>query len=207
MIRLATFLLCLFVTAQAARAEVVYDVFFRSTLGDSLDDQYSVDPGAQFQADIILRESVTGTSSANIGANGLGGLAYRIGTAGGDGTFNITARPTFQLTTFNTSNTVGGANLFGSIVPVQDLGSGVFEANIGTVSLTAPNSGVTQFTLSDPRPESDFAGLGQGNNIDDAAVSFRSMTLSSITAIPEPSSALMLAGFGGVALLRRRRRR
>ncbi len=205
MIRTVTLLICLFGLAPAARSEVVYELFFRSSFGDSLDELFVVAPGERFEASVILQETVTGTSEANVGVNGLGGFGYRISTLGGDGSFEITARPNTLFTTFDTPDAAGGANFASTVAPVESIGNGVFEVNIGTVALTAPTLGaVTEFQLSDPRPASDFAGLGTGNNIEDDLVRFRSVTLS---AIPEPSSAFALAGLAGCIVATSRRRR
>ncbi len=82
---------------------------------------------------------------------------------------------------------------------------------IGTVDLLSPTFGSTTFDLSDPDSfgnnsvggrVGDFAGFGIGIDIDDAAVNFHSLTLA---VVPEPSSAILLACMGIVAIRTRRR--
>ncbi|QDV41608.1 hypothetical protein Enr13x_14510 [Stieleria neptunia] len=206
MMRLIT-CLCLFVAmGTVCHSAIVYDLFLRTSRGDSLDLEYNVAPQDQLLADVILRETVTAPDDPNIGATGLGAFGFMISSTGGDGTFSITSRPNFQLTTFNTDDTVGGANIFGVVAPTTDRGNGVFESTLATVQLTAPTAGRTVFELLDPRSgASDFAGVGAGKNIDDASIRTRSLSL--ITAVPEPSSLAFLTAVGTACVVGRRKRR
>ena len=206
MIRLATCVLIGVLMAPCCQSAIVYDLFFRIGTDDAIDGQFNVQSGQQFDVEVILRESVTTPDAPNMGANGLGSFGFRIQQVGADGGFVINTRPNFQLDKFpGSDDTVGGANIFGSVVPIDDRTGGVFEGTLATVTLTAPSSGSTRFEFVDPEPGlSNFAALGAGNNIDDGSVGFRSATLS-VTAIPEPSSLLFMSGLGAVLLVRRRR--
>ncbi len=199
-----TFCLTL-VLATAAHAELVHELFYRLPEFDAMDHSIMLDPGTTLDAKIIFRETVSGDSTAIIGGAGLGGVGFRMTAEGSDGRFSVLERPNFQISSIvNSDDTIAGASPFGGVTAVNSIGNGVFEAEVGTVQLTAPTGGETLFSFVDPQPTADnFAGLGPGTTINDSAIRFGSL---SVSAVPEPGSVLALSMFAVGGLVYRRRR-
>jgi hypothetical protein len=213
--RLAIFLLG-FVICSQSDAAIVYDLFIRTTLGDS--GNFTVNPSQAFSGSVILRETITTPDASPLAANNLNFYRVNVLSNGGDGIFdNLTT--TFAVTegfaNGNDANTLGFASISSAGQTGRlstNLGGGVREIVLGTVDLTAPTIGLTtQFTLGvgDGASASGFLTTSAGSLPDLAnastggGVNFLS---TSITAVPEPGSVAVLSIIGCGSLLRFRKR-
>lgn len=199
----------LLLATPSADAAVVYDVFYRANGIDAVGDTtIEVDPGSTIGGvEVILRERTDGEENV-LRTQGLRGFAIQLGSSTPDSFRNGARNPAFQLSgagndgdTFSAFNFTGGT-------PGVEAGLNTAELVLGTVDLLGPSSNgqSTQFTLSDFDLNNPNFEIG-AEAIDNSINFGNTLTLSSITAIPEPSAFLALAGIGTVVSLRRRRRR
>jgi len=215
-----------------ANAALVYDLAFRFA-GDTTPiangANFVVSPNQQFVGvELLLVERVFGPSASIFGDDSLVGPANNrfgnllgfqanIAANGADGLFtNAQVNTTGGVANPNNNNfdTVGYMAL-GNVMSQPGLGStllepGVRAALLGTVDLTAPTLGQTTFTLSDfSANDGDFGTFGVGN-LEGAAVasggSFNNGSFT-ITAVPEPSSLVLLGLASGCGAFVRFRRR
>lgn len=196
-----------------ARADLVYDVFYRIDGSDAIDSTVFTSPGTVFTGtEVVFRETVTGGDTPVLGSSSLAGVAIDLSSVGGSGLFsNVTTSTAFNIPSFLAdSDTIAGAAIGVGVIPVES-SPGVFDAVVGTVDLTAPgNFGEqTLFTLADAQPAStisNFDVIGPGD-IDDSAIRFRAVTLTATsTAVPEPGSFAFLSVMGTFLAMRRGRR-
>lgn len=116
-------------------------------------------------------------------------------------------------------NTAGTLSIGGGIDlddprPIPGIGTG--EAFVGYFDFELTQPGAVTFTFSDPNPSPTFANNSLNDNpsftnldgelFANNGTSQTTLTLTTITAIPEPSSVMLLSGACGIVLLRRRRR-
>lgn len=198
-------LLTALITASTSQAASVFELFFSVNGQEGLDSTFVEPAGAVLPSEIIFRETVTdGTGQITI--PGIGFVNANITAVGGDGSFS-TPQVSSALTPIGTADadTLAGSGFFSGVNPVET-SPGVFDAVVGTIDLTAPTFGSTTFTLSDFGGGNDFEIVG-GGGIDDADVIFRSVTVTTTTAVPEPNSMAALAMLGGTIAIRYRRRR
>ena len=191
----------------ASQAELTYDIFLRSSLGDSFDSTFQVSPGITIQdAEIILRETVTSPSVPNIGTDGMLGVATMVATEGANGTFtNLQGNSAFQFAVAESPSVISRflQAPFTQGEPTIDVGNGMFEITVGTLDITAPTTGATKFRLLDPFPtQENIEAFGSTPLLDDLIV-FHDLTL---TTVPEPGCAILLLG-SLIAITPRRRRR
>lgn len=201
-----------FTTASLAplNAEVVYDVFFRIGATEQIDQELIVGAGTIINdVSVIFRESIDTGDSPVVGNSQLGGAAINIAAIGGTGQFtNVATTTAFNVPSGQAdSDTIAGA-AFGVGPAFTETRTGVFDTVVGSLRLVAPSGPDqrTQFSLSDFDPRetaNNFRGIA-GQAINDQDIRFRSLTL--VTAIPEPSAALLLACGSAGLILRRRRR-
>lgn len=151
-------------------------------------------------------------------------------TVGGGNTTALTLR-TYQRNTLTSTNPLSAAGDWGNNSGTTQLAnssgsSGYFQANTSyslnvsmlltsgslamTTSLTGGNFSGLSYTATDAvTPTTDFNALifRLGGNGQFADINFTSLTISGVSAVPEPSSYAAFAGLGvlGLATMRRRR--
>lgn len=206
------YLFCLTIAlafASQASAAIVFDAFIRIE-GQDLDSPlFVVDPGLTFSdVEVVFRETVTDGDASNFVGRTLNSAGVDILSSVPGAVTGAARSPIlFFATGDNDADTFGGTT-FGAGIPGVDLGGGVTEAVIGTFDLMGPAAAGDQVvvTLADPRIGPDdftFSGLA---GFGDSNINFRSVTLSSITAVPEPGSVAFLLGASCFGLVRRRKR-
>ena len=200
----ATVMLCL--ATPTVNAASVFELFFRVDGIDGLDTTLIQTPGLVSPSEIVLRETVTNMTDP-LTPLGINGINANIQATGSDGSFSAPGIVSPLVANANTADadTLGAFNFFAGINPVE-ISPNVFDAVVGTIDLTAPTVGATTFTLSDFSAGNDFDVLTPAT-IPDGDITFRSVTLQSTTAVPEPGSMATLALLGGTAAIRYRRRR
>ena len=212
--------------ASVSQAAIMWDLFIRLDPAgspiDGLDLVHGVAPGVSFPgAELVLRETVSAPDLPVIGAGGVASVAVDIASAGGSGSFSsLTPDADFDITGGSDGDTIiglqAGIPLIGLPFTTTVLGADtIYETVLGTVTLTAPGAlnEQTVFSLADNGPGAldDFFAVDPLSppfgtvDIPDNMISFRSVTLSTVTAIPEPSGFAALMLLGGVCMRRRRR--
>lgn len=217
MVRKLLAVLMLLTLASQASAGVVYQVSFDSA-GSSLSTNsnltvggsqvFSVyfhekfDGSGSFTPRIDLPGGVNGLTTANFGVNRTSGTSTDITDANGNASFDI-APPTVV---FNASAaTVAQEALTG---PVFATSSAADRRTVllGSIQVTANAFGNTTFSLADFLAGSDDFiiddGIGSLLFAADGSITFGTLT---ITAVPEPSSLMLVGVVGCIAALRRRR--
>lgn len=213
--RTLTFLVSSFFFCANAHSAIVYDIFIRTSLGDS--GSFTVNPSEMFSGTMILRETIDGGDMSPLAASNLNFARINLASVGSDGSFsNLAGDGEGGFLIGADADTIGYSALgavFGQPgkAPMV-LGGGVSEIVLGTVDLTAPTLGSSEFVLSvgdgaspngflttfagDLRPLADASGGG---------IFFSGTTL---TAVPEPGSASLLGlaaiVFGASGARRRR---
>lgn len=213
------FLLALLATAFAfcsdARAQQSYEIVF----GQS---NYDVFEGSSVNVDVLLRETVTGGATARLASgneDGLFAFAFNAdfsSTTGATGssvatTADVLIDAIFDDTTFNDVNLLGSSVDVTGVssdttdgVEVAETSPGVFEVPLATLVVTAGDlDSVTTFTLADHTNNGDTFFIDGFTA--DPVINFGSSTVT-VLAVPEPGSAIVLAGLFGAGLLRRRKR-
>ncbi|WP_182866370.1 PEP-CTERM sorting domain-containing protein [Stieleria mannarensis] len=220
-LRILTFAFAVLSTLHYANAEISYDLLLRTSRGDGIDSTLATNAGEKLTAEIVIRETVTGTNTSLLGAANLNAYNLSLQSIGGDGLFEsltlngdggFDAGSTPTSLTFASFGPGFGQPGRSSI----DRGNGIYEASLGTVTLQAPTAGETRFVVSDGTAvDGDFTtfqtvGFGLESAATNSGGGFigRALTLSTqVTAIPEPSSVLALSLVCSAGLLRSRRRR
>ncbi|TWU38494.1 PEP-CTERM sorting domain-containing protein [Novipirellula artificiosorum] len=170
---------------------------------------------------MILRESIGDTDTSILGASNLNACAVNLSASGSDGTFlNLACDTTGGFETVaNDADTLSyaafGPTLMQPGKDSDDLGNKQREVLIGTVDLVAPSTiGETVFRLSDFNPaldgdfttfDSSVAGLGLESLAVSSGGSFNTRSLT-VTAVPEPSSLVLIGGFITLGASRRCRK-
>lgn len=220
-LRITTFAIVLLTTLSSAQAELTYDLLLRTNRGDGMDSAIATTAGEALNAEVVLRETATGSDSTLIGTANLNAFNLSLQSIGSDGLFeSLTLNGDGGFDAGSSPSTLTFAAFgpgFGQPGRTSiDRGNGIFEASLGTVTLRAPTVGETRFVLSDGSAvDGDFTtfqtvGFGLESAAANSGGGFfgRALTLSSqVTAIPEPSSALALSLACTFGLLRSRRRR
>lgn len=216
--RLALALLSVLALTSQLQAALTYDIFFRTSLGDS--GTFNVNPGSVFGASVILRETVTGVTPSLMASTNVNFFAVDIAASGSDGVFqNFLVNTTGGFATAaNDANTIGFSALgvgFGQPGKSSSVvGLGVREAVLGSVDLTAPTTGATSFSLinsSTASPTGWLTAFNPGGSLVTAAnnsgggVAFAGTTLN-VTAVPEPGSMALLGAIGCGVVIRFRKR-
>lgn len=217
MIRKLLAVIMLLTFAAQASAGVVYQVSFDSA-GSSLSTNSNLtvggsqlfnvyfhekfDGNGSFTPRIDLAGGTNGLTTANFGVNRTSGSTTDITGGNGNASFDI-APPTV---TFSASSaTVEQEALTG---PVFATSSAPDRRTVllGAIQVTANSFGSTTFSLADFLAGSDDFiiddGIGGLLFAADGGITFGTLT---ITAVPEPSSLMLVGVVGFMAALRRRR--
>ena len=192
----------------SANAAITFDLFIRTSVFDGFDNTFELRPSESIDGTIVLRETVTDGTESLLAAANLNAAGVRVSATGSDGTFeNLVTDTEGGFAPNNTPDTLTFGALGGGFSqpgkPPVDLGGGIREITLGGLTLNGPSTGETTFALNDINPTAtgDFTTFQAV--LDSGEFNYRSVT---ITAIPEPTSALMLLGAGSMVYLRRRRR-
>ncbi|TWU56523.1 hypothetical protein Poly51_24340 [Rubripirellula tenax] len=204
--------LCLF--SSVADAAISYELFFRAPeLGDMNRVIVPASPGQVFSnVDVFIREIVTDGDTPVLATQRISSYGIDIAAAGSDGRFanvmtditNGSATAAADDNTFSYS----GLSIFGQGRTAVDVGGGIFEARLGSVDLIAPTIGESMFSLLRTNNDAGDIGTDTVNLVGRNGGSFidGSLTLRA-TAVPEPSSILLLSAAGAVSFYQLRRRR
>ncbi len=211
------FIMMVCASCNIARADLIYDIFFRGAFGDAIDSTTNATPEQKFTGvQVIFRETVSGGSTSLLAAANLNAYAVNVFNTGSNGTFNTLTLNTSggfagAANDANTLNFVALGISFGQPGRTStDIGGGRREALLGTLDLVAPTAGSTTFRLADfSSSDGDFTTFLTGaSGLESLAVASggslngRSLT---ITAVPEPSSLLLLGIPIAIGLMRRKR--
>lgn len=216
-----------------ARGDIIYDLYFRAAgLADGINTTETVASGQSFTGvELILRETVSGGSASLFADDTLLPAAGSFNRAGNINSYNANVFATGSNGSFSnlSLNNLGGAanpqndnNTLGYFAIATALGTpgrmatevtpSVREIVMGTANLTAPTTGSTTFSVQDfdPLTEGDFTIFGSGaGSLEGAATasggSFNGHTLT-LSAVPEPSSLMVIGLCAGLGLVRRRSR-
>lgn len=218
---LAAFLL-LFIASQAS-AGVVYQVSFDSngasttttanlTVGGApvnfnIYFHEKFDGSGAFTPRIDLAGGVNGLTTANFGVNRTSGTTTDISNASGNAAFDFGGAPTVN---FSTSAATVEQEV--SVSPVFATSSAADRRTVllGSIQVTANSLGSTTFSLADFLADSDDIIIDNGIGgllfvADDPLLNVLTFGTLTITAVPEPSSLMLVGVVGCVAALRRRR--
>ena len=211
---LFSFLLISVGWCSSSDAALVYDVFFRVAGTDEIDTTLNIGPaGATFTGvEVVFRETLTdpGNDVAVFGNAPLSSVGVDINNAGGGDVANAQAVAALFLPAgaLADANTIAAGSFITGLNATNVGGTGtVFEGVVGTVDLTVGAGETVVFSLADAQP-----GAAQSNfrttasEIDDISLNFRMLTINSVTAVPEPSSFMVLGMIGMAAAVRRRRK-
>ena len=210
------FAIAAFAVAASADAYQTYDFVFEQS-------NFNVTEGSTVDIDFLLRETITGGETA------------RLAVGGGDGLFFYGVNADFSIFTGTAGSTVasdadvainaifddpdssvdllaGSVDILGGTedsdegINVAPVSPNVFEVNLGTITVTAGDVGsVTTISLADhTNTAAVFTLFTDGTIIDDIAT--YGSTDVTVVAVPEPTSALILAGIAGIGLIQRRRK-
>ncbi len=202
-------LMLLVAAMPSVQAEISYDVFFRANGVDAIGNTVlEVAPDTTVRGvEIILREEATGGDTNGLtDGGGLRGYAIQLNSSVADRFENGTRNPNFQLSgTGNDGDTFTAFNFAGGTEGVT-ISPTTAELSLGTVDLIGPTvGGQVTFSLADFDANNPNFQLASGSI--DSLINFgNTLTLSSVTAIPEPSSFALIGTLGSVILMRRRRR-
>ncbi len=202
-------LACVFVIelSTPARAEFVYSLRFDQA-------EYVVAPGSTFDVQLIFREQATGTDSNRLtDTSGMTVADVKVGWSGGGskvatendaqyGTGFIGIQKDLSSTDIGMLQVSLGAGVVGT-----DLGSGIREVGVGTLTFTAASTAADLTTVSFADYDVNLSNLIigyddlEGNDttfdVDLFGVTYGSMT---IRTIPEPSS-MVLASLAAACLV------
>ncbi|MCC9599429.1 PEP-CTERM sorting domain-containing protein [Stieleria sp. JC731] len=199
----------LFAAVPSVQAELVYDVFYRAAGVDGIGSAVlNVAPDETIRGvEVILRETATNSETSPLGTGGLRGYAIELQSSTPGSFENGAYNSSFQFpATGNDGDTFSAFNFAGGTAGVE-VAANTVELSLGTVDLIGPTLGnQIQFSLADFSPSVDNFVLANNVALDDVINFGNTLTLASITAIPEPSSFALIGTLGSVVLLRRRRR-
>ncbi|OYP36091.1 PEP-CTERM sorting domain-containing protein [Rhodopirellula sp. MGV] len=207
--RILICLALLIAAVPSVQAELVYDVFYRANGIDAIGNTViNVDPDQTIRGvEVILRETATGADTNLLETSGLRTYAIELNSTAQDAFQNGTRNPNFQFSasgndgdTFTAFNFAGGTQ--GSGVAANTV-----ELSLGTVDLVGPTVGSqVTFSLADYQPANPNFTMANNYNFDQFINFGNTLTLASVTAIPEPSSFALIGTLGAAVMLRRRRR-
>jgi len=203
-----------FAFAGDVRAQT-YEIVFEQS-------NFNVFEGSTVDLDVLLRETVTGGTTARLESgnnDGLFSFAFNAdfsATSGATGstvasTADVLIEAIFDDTTFNDINLLGGSvDVVGVVddtvdgIEVSETSPGVFEVSLATLTVTAGDAdSVTTFSLADHTDNGDTFFIDGFTA--DSTISYGSASVT-VVAVPEPASATMLIGLFGAGLMRRRKR-
>lgn len=200
--------LILLASAQLARAEIVYDIYFRAAGFDSFDGELIVGADSIItNVEILLRETTTAgeVSTLEGPSGGMRGFAIDVRSNAPNSFRSLIRNSAFQFNGVGIDSDTITAFNFGGGVAGTRLDANKVVVSLGTLELTSPSANErTTFTIADFDLDNPNQELIAGPI--DGVVSYRSLTLVAATAIPEPQSLAFLA-VAGVGLVIRRRRR
>jgi len=202
--------------APRAQAQRTFDV-----VTDNNNGNYTVLPNGTVTVNIFLRETLGGTSTSLLTAeDGLFSAvmqATRTTSPSAPAVITAAARDTTNFNDFNDTSTaaqisagggasafVGGTRSLGSAngTPVITDSATVHRVSIGSFTIQGGLIPLqtTTFTIGDRPTTADTLTWTTGQQLDALIVS-RTFTVS---VLPEPSTAVLLFGAGGLLLIRRR---
>jgi len=195
------------IAANPSRGALTYSI---SVVGPNI-----VDINLPFTLDIVLTETATAGEATLLGDPSIdGGVLqgnFRVGRTGA-GNIDITGvTGSASFDSFITSNfTADGAELVqqhdGIETPTPTgvfVSPGTYQILLGTISLNASTLGSNTFTMADLDPLGDDLVLGNGTVLD-SVITYNGLT---ITAVPEPSSVILLSLAGTLFVAVRVRRK
>jgi len=195
---------------ETARADVIYDVFFRVPgQGDGLGTTFNVLPDQTITGvEAVLRETISGLSTSALAVSNVNGFRIDITVVGSNGATSgkVTNTAGGSTTDSDSATTFGYFSIAGGRGPSPDVG-GVREFILGTLNFTAPTTGATTFSLVDPNPglPGDITTLaGPGANGLEPLGTFRTHGVT-LQVVPEPNVLLALTFTSALACIRRRR--
>ncbi|MEO1524699.1 MAG: PEP-CTERM sorting domain-containing protein [Planctomycetota bacterium] len=210
--RLFTLCLALFFAVCSNPLSAGLALNFSNDNGTSFADSFSVQTGEKMTIGVFLQQTAPDTILNDEGIVSWGfDIAPSSAMSGTLASPNINAD--FDFENHNVA-TAGGYQL----EYAQSSGTGVMGDSIllASFEFTSSAAGISEFTIGDR-----LVGSGPGNvtwltpsfnTLDEqifgaGAGDTYQFSVSSISAVPEPSSFLLLSGLGGYALLRRPRRK
>ncbi|MDM4015701.1 PEP-CTERM sorting domain-containing protein [Roseiconus lacunae] len=202
-------LMLLVAAMPSVQAEISYDVFFRANGVDAIGNTVlEVAPDSIVRGvEVVLREVTDGEVNQLGDGGGLRTYAIELNPSDPNLFENGARNPNFQLSaTGNDGDTFTAFNFAGGTAG-QTVAPNTVELSLGTVDLVGPTVGQQiTFSLADFDPANPNFDLASGGSIDSLINFGNTLTLSSVTAIPEPSSFALIGTLGSVILMRRRRR-
>jgi hypothetical protein len=178
------------IAANPSRGALTYSI---SVVGPNI-----VDINLPFTLDIVLTETATAGEATLLGDPNIGVFQgnFRVGRTGA-GNIDITGvTGSASFDSFITSNfTADGAELVQQDLDLAATPTGFFvspgtyQILLGTISLNASTLGSNTFTMADYDPAGNDLVLGDGTVLD-SVVTYNSLN---ITAVPEPSSVILLS--------------
>jgi hypothetical protein len=186
---------------------------------------YQADPGAEVLVDVYLRESVSDGTASVLATDGLIGAGLRLsfglsplpsnpatlssesdvmpndGAGGFDGAFQ-----SIDLVSGSHVDLTETTDLLSPAVLAEDLGGGVFQILLGTFRFVAGSIGGQTTLLRAEDIAAPFSDTitGGGEELDVLIASgTASIRVSSVSAVPEPSSWVgLMLGLSGLGVLR-----
>jgi hypothetical protein len=195
--------LILLASTQVAPAAIVYDMLYRVGEFESFDGELQVAPASLIGGvEIVLRETVTAGEDSPL-EDGLRTFYIDLLATAPDSIIDPTPTDAFipAGTAADLENPMSAFVAFGS-APASRVDTETVEVVLGTADLVGPQMGSTTFSLVDAEPDEPNMVLANDDPVD-SLITYRSLTL---TAIPEPSSVVLLGGLGIAGLCVRRRR-
>ena len=185
---------------------------------------YTVTEGSTVDMTFLLRETVTGGETARLAVGGNDGLFtfgvnadFSSATGGAASTVasasDVAINAIFDDTAINSVALVGSSvDIFGATsngstgLEVAPASPDVYEIELATITVTAGDVGsVTTYTLADHTNTAGIFSVFTDTFIADTIATYGSADVT-VTAVPEPTSALLLVGVAGMGLIRRRKR-